>query len=305
MSTPDTPTLSAHTYRALAALAALLGLACAGVNAWFFVIGMERFEADATIRPPLIAAGVLMVVTEHAAFGLAALLPRAHAGLRRALLVLGVLLLAFEVTSMYAAQSALAQSENASAAAHATRVASQRTEIDSRRDALAALRANGHRQSESSNSWARHLGAQALRDALSAEREIAQLSAELADLQAETAPTMAGALGERGLIVSNVARSALIGAMGLLMLSSAGVLWAEAASSRPTAAEPTNAMPAAPSSRRAAAELLHRLRISPTSAAASTAEAPAAEIRPKARDKPERQPRRSTSHPINPIEATA
>jgi hypothetical protein len=62
-------------YRLLALAAAVIGLACSAVTARFFVLGLERTESDGLAREALILAGVLMIVVELAAFGMAALLP--------------------------------------------------------------------------------------------------------------------------------------------------------------------------------------------------------------------------------------
>lgn len=234
--------MSARSFRTLALLAAALGLACAAVNAWFFTLGLQRLELDAAARAPMLAAGILMVVTEHAAFGLAALLPRpAFTTQRRLLVTLGALLLAFEVVTMFSTQAALAQTASAATTAHATRVQTLGAAVNSRRAAIDALRTTGELQAASGNSWTRHLGAQTLRQAMAAEAELATLTSELSRLQAATAPTLAGALGDGGVVLANAARAALIGGMGLLMLSAAGAMWAAAAGApRPQEASATD-----------------------------------------------------------------
>ncbi|MEO8120129.1 MAG: hypothetical protein ABI606_12525, partial [Rhodoferax sp.] len=111
-STDNTP-LSPGAYQLLAALAALIGLASSFVTAKFFVLGLERVEPDSLAREGLIAAGVLMVVTELAAFGLAALLPRAPLReLRWRLMMCGMLLLAFETATIFVTQVTLVVDDN-------------------------------------------------------------------------------------------------------------------------------------------------------------------------------------------------
>lgn len=215
------------TLRALAALTLLLGLACAVVNGWFFALGLDRLEPDATVRAPLLLAGWLMVATEHVAVGLAALLPvAAFAGLRRRLLWLGLALLAFECVSMFAAQRALEHGSVVATSAQASHAAGLRTAIDSQRATLEQLRSNGARQSESTNGWRQHLGAAALRDSLAGQQRLQALEAELATLQGGIRPTLTSVLGQSGAEAFAAARALLIGVMGLVLMSTAGQLWA-------------------------------------------------------------------------------
>lgn len=230
MSQPMPPS----TLRALAAMALLLAAACAVVNGWFFALGLDRLEPDATARAPLLLAGWLMVATEHVAVGLAALLPvAAFAGLRRRLLWLGLALLAFECVSMFAAQRALEHSSVMATSAQTAQAAGLRAGIDSQRATLEQLRDNGARQSESSNGWRQHLGAVALRDSLAGQQRLQALESELAALQGGIRPTLTGVLGEPGATAMAAARALLIGVMGLVLMSAAGQLWA---ASRPDAA---------------------------------------------------------------------
>lgn len=214
------------TLRALAALTLLLGLACAVVNGWFFAIGLEQLEPDSTARAPLLLAGWLMVTSEHVAVGLAALLPPAFSGLRRRLLWLGLALLAFEVLSMFAAQRALEHVNVTATTAQATQAAGLRAAIDSQRATLKQLRDNGARQSESTNGWRQHLGAAALRDSLAGQQRLQALESELATLNGGIRPTLTGVLGESGATALAAARALLIGVMGLVLMSTAGQLWA-------------------------------------------------------------------------------
>lgn len=79
--------MNKSTYTLLALITAAIGLASSAVTLDFFVLGLQRLEADALARDALIAAGVLMIVTELAAFGLAALLPVAQLRALRGVLV--------------------------------------------------------------------------------------------------------------------------------------------------------------------------------------------------------------------------
>ena len=231
--TQDAPTFALHAdaplrpwaYVFLAVVAAVIGLASSAVTADFFIIGLERMEADVVARDALIAAGILMVVTELVAFGLAALLPRQTLrGLRVQLMLCGALLLSFEAVTIYMTQATLVQASHAVATASTTRITDLRASIDNQRSAALGLRDGGTLQSASSNSWTRHLGAVALRSALEVEQNLLPLAAELAQLEAKVQPTMTDVLGTQGMLAYTVTRAMLISVMGLVMFGAAGAL---------------------------------------------------------------------------------
>ena len=299
------------TLRALAALALLLAAACAVVNGWFFALGLDRLEPDATARAPLLLAGWLMVATEHVAVGLAALLPvAAFAGLRRRLLWLGLALLAFECVSMFAAQRALEHSSVMATSAQTSHAAGLRAAIDSQRATLEQLRHNGARQSESANAWRMHLGATALRDSLAGQQRLQALESELAALQGGIRPTLTGVLGESGATTLAAARALLIGVMGLVLMSAAGQLWA---ASRPSAAPQAIDTVRAP----AVTSQTKRSPAPPAPSPASSQPAPANSARSSSSGSnwppwsrrssqiPPRRPPPLTPHPFNPEVSTS
>ena len=59
-------------YIALAAITATVGIASSAVTGKFFVLGLARLESDPVAREVLVAAGLLMIITELIAFGLSA-----------------------------------------------------------------------------------------------------------------------------------------------------------------------------------------------------------------------------------------
>ena len=222
---PQSPLLPRWSCILLAVLAAVIGLASSAVTAQFFVYGLQRIEPDTFAREALIAAGVLMIVTELAAFGLAALLPKAQLqALRWRLMACGLLLLSFESATIYVTQVALVKTGETSASAASTRIADLRASIDSRRAAAAALQVNGIRQSDSIHGFNRAAGALALRESLDAETAIAPLAVELAALEASKRPTLTDVLGTQGMLAYTVARALLISVMGLVMFGAAGAL---------------------------------------------------------------------------------
>lgn len=225
MTTTTDQTMPRWVYGLLASVAATIGLAASFITAKFFILGLERLEADNAARDVLIATGVLMILTELLAFGLSALLPTHQLrALRTKLIICGTLLLTFEVATIYITQVALMQTATATATATETRINGLQASIESRRAAAESLRANGKLQSASSNAWTRTLGAKALREALEAEQAIDPLTTELAKLQSEVRPNLTTVIGENGMLIYSVTRAFLISAMGLVMFAAAGAL---------------------------------------------------------------------------------
>ncbi|MDD2730138.1 hypothetical protein [Malikia sp.] len=217
--------LPAWAYRALALVAAVIGLAASGVTARFFIIGLERTEADSLARDVLILAGVLMVVTELAAFFIAALVPRRQLrALRWQLTMCALLLVGFEFATIAVTQIVLAKSADAVHDGTSGRIAHLKSSIDAQRATAAALVATGSRSGQSTIASSRAEGVQALREASRIEGRTAALSAELAQLQAEQRPTLKAVLGESLTLAYQCARAGLITVMGLVMFAASGAL---------------------------------------------------------------------------------
>ena len=217
--------LSARTYAILAFVFGLIGLIASAVTAQFFVVGLLKMEADALARDALIAAGVLMIVAEVLAFGIASLLPRNQlASLRHKLIAFGLVLLAFEGVTIYVTQAALAQTASADAQASKTRIESLRSSIEGQRKSVTALRENAERQGASQHSWVRADGAKSLKEAITIEAGIAHQAEQLASLEVVQRPTIEGILGHDGLVIYSVARALLISTVGLMMCGASGAL---------------------------------------------------------------------------------
>jgi hypothetical protein len=217
--------MNKSTYALLALITAAIGLASSAVTMDFFILGLQRMESDTIARDALIAAGVLMIVTELAAFGLAALLPVTQLrALRGVLILCGLMLLAFEGTTIYVTQATLARNADTHATGSETRIAQLRASIALQRAAAASLQVNGQAQSESSNSWTRQMGAKAVNEAVAITQGLAPLTAELAELEASKRATMTDVLGAEGVVWYSVARAMLISIMGLVMFGAAGAL---------------------------------------------------------------------------------
>lgn len=220
-------------YIALAAITAAIGLATSGVTAQFFVIGLQQLEADALARDALVAAGILMILTELAAFGLAALLPTQRLrALRWQLMACGVLLVGFEGVTIYATQVALARTSENAHASIGSRITNLEQTIAAQRASAAALRAAGARDAESKYPYIRANSAETLRQAVAIERRMEPLSAELQKLHAQQRPTLKDALGDTGVLWYSVVRSLLISIMGLVMFGASGAMLRAARSGR-------------------------------------------------------------------------
>lgn len=217
--------LAPWAYRVLASAAGAIGIAASAVTAQFFVVGLQQIEADAPARDALLAAGVLMIVTELAAFFLAALLPAQQLrALRAQLLLCAGLLVAFEGATIYIGQRAMQQAAQAQASSLQTRIQQAQTSLTAQQQTAAALRSNGSAQSASKYSWVRQDGAATLQRAADIDQRTAPLAQELASLQAQQRPTLAGALGHAGMLAYTVARALLVSCMGLVMCGAAGAL---------------------------------------------------------------------------------
>ena len=216
---------SRRTFRFMGVFTGLIGLGASGVACWFFLLGLQQHEQDAQARAALAVAGVLMTLAQVAAFGLHGLLP-AHAEprLRRMLLGLAVVLLAFEVLTMSLMQwTSVRNAEQAGRGAY-EQAQQLRQAIDSRRATVSALREAAAVQARSIFPASRQSGLQALADAARIEAEMQPLLDSLAKTAAAPKATAIGLLGEREAAAFVVLRSVLISVVGLLMMSTAGRL---------------------------------------------------------------------------------
>ncbi len=212
----------------LATLAAIIGLASSAVTARFFILGLQHTEADTTAQNALVAAGLLMIAAEVAAFFIAALLPKGH-GLRPMLLWAGFVLVAFEVLTVFATQHALVQTGQALQAGQQTRIQHLQASIASTQNQAAQLVATAQEQVGSRFMQQRQDGQQTLQTAHSLQQQAHQQAQELATLLAAQRPTLADTFGQGGMVAYTVARALLMTITGLVMMSAAGALLRSAA----------------------------------------------------------------------------
>ena len=208
--------------------AKLLALAAAGIAIYAAVVtcrsviaGMQALEIDEAARDGQAWIGVLLTVTELAAFSLAALLPSSAFWPRVSLVGVGAGALACSVLAMGAGMQAATERAGAAAGAQAERVTALRADIAARRAQADSLRATAEAQT-------RAVAITAARQGLARADELdgaaAQLQAELTQLQAQRRPTLAGLLGADGATLFALARSALIALVGVVMMGAAGAL---------------------------------------------------------------------------------
>ncbi len=222
---PDDVGLAPWAYTVLALLAGTAGLASSAITTKFFMIGLDRLEADAPARHALMAAGALMVVVELLAFFLAATLPKS--GLRAVrikLLALGIALLVFEAGTLYFTQVALVEASQAVARGQKTRIEELRLSISAQRAALASIQDAANRQSQSRHAWIREAGVDHVHKALTINAAVSAQAVELADLEAKVVPTTTDILGKQGMVVYALARSLLLVLIGVVLFSVAGAL---------------------------------------------------------------------------------
>ncbi|ODV41506.1 hypothetical protein AWV79_35660 [Cupriavidus sp. UYMMa02A] len=195
------------------------------ITARFFILGMEQLEPDASARQVLTAAGILMILVELLAFGVAALLPRkAMRGLRYKLLALGLCLLAFEAGTLYVTQVSMVRATQAKAQGENTQITALRASIASQRQAAATLRATAEKQAESRLEWVRNMAAKQANQAVAVEAGIAAQAVELAKLESAVHPTLENVLGDHGVIFYALGRSLLIVMMSVVLLAVSGGL---------------------------------------------------------------------------------
>lgn len=213
-------------FRWMAVIAVIIGLAASAVAARFFMLAVNAQEVDPSIRWVLTFVAGLFVVSEVAVFTLAGLLDKVrHKSLRVKLVLAGLVLLTFEVLSIYASQVVIASAQDARAQAAQTRAIELRTTIDRQRQTSAALTETGRLSGQSVVASSRASGVAALERAAELDASTLALASELAKLEAEQVPTQSGVFGQAGAVVMGAIRAVLVSSIGLMFFGLAGVLW--------------------------------------------------------------------------------
>lgn len=213
-------------FRWMAVIAVIIGLAASAVAARFFMLAVNAQEVDPSIRWVLTFVAGLFVVSEVAVFTLAGLLDKVrHKSLRVKLVLAGLVLLTFEVLSIYASQVVIASAQDARAQAAQTRAIELRTTIDRQRQTSAALTETGRLSGQSVVASSRASGVAALERAAELDASTLALASELAKLEAVQVPTQSGVFGQAGAVVMGAIRAVLVSSIGLMFFGLAGVLW--------------------------------------------------------------------------------
>lgn len=210
----------------MAVIAVIIGLAASAVAARFFMLAVNAQEVDPSIRWVLTFVAGLFVVSEVAVITLAGLLDKVrHKSLRVKLVLAGLVLLTFEVLSIYASQVVIASAQDARAQAAQTRAIELRTTIDRQRQTSAALTETGRLSGQSVVASSRASGVAALERAAELDASTLALASELAKLEAVQVPTQSGVFGQAGSVVMGAIRAVLVSSIGLMFFGLAGVLW--------------------------------------------------------------------------------
>lgn len=219
-----TRTASPALHASIAVFTLVVGLAASALTVKMFTLALAATEQDAAVRAAMAGVGALFVAAEMGAFAVRGLLPRQMKTARRALLVLGIALMGFEVATIYVTQTSLAATAQAAALARAGQIEAIQKGIASAREAAATLRATATADESSKFSWVRARVAGELQQAAAVEQPVAAQVQHLAVLQAQAAPTLKDTLGHTGQVIYIMGRAILMTAIGAIMFSIFGAI---------------------------------------------------------------------------------
>lgn len=244
--------------RTTAALCLLLALMTAGVTAWFVVEGIQATEPASSARWAKVASGVLLLVLELSAFGLAGQWPE-H---KKVLRPLGWAILALEITLMSVSQISIGLTAGKAASNGAGTIEEIRAQAQESRAAAAALRADAEKLRKSKHGW---LQQQAGERSAAAAEQSKSAAAAVASLEkhavAQVSTPIVEIVGQNGLIALSVALSLALSLSGIALMHVAGSLWRRASGALPVDVQ--------------ILELLHRIHGAPAAPAQTVAPAPA------------------------------
>ena len=228
-----------------------LGIACLPVGAWasfitlqYFEHGAKALESDISLQALAVMAATMFVVSEMAAFTMAALMTEQQLFARRWMLTLfaGAVML-LEVCTIVAVQLAL----TAGAAMNQTTTTEQERDLRARiatiEASASAKRATADKQRLGArDAYELRLSAKSNESATTELAKTESLYAELAKVQANKRPTLVGLLGEKMALIYAVSRGVLISIGGLVFFGTAGALFrfARSASNKSRSNETAN-----------------------------------------------------------------
>ena len=207
-----------------------LALLTMATTAWFVVEGINATEPDSPARWAKVASGVLLLVLEASAFGLAGQWPE-HSKVLRAL---GWAVLALEITLMSVSQISIGMTAAKSASNGAGTIDEIRAQAKESRAAADALRADAANMRKSKHGWIQQQAGE--RSAAAAEQS-KSAAAAVASLEKHGAVTVSTPIveivGKGGLIGLSIALSVALSLSGIVLMHVAGSLWRRASGALP------------------------------------------------------------------------
>lgn len=217
-ASPAIQSAKAHSSALLCFALALLTMA---TTAWFVVEGINATEPDSPARWAKVASGVLLLVLEASAFGLAGQWPE-HSKVLRAL---GWAVLALEITLMSVSQISIGMTAAKSASNGAGTIEEIRAQAKESRAAADALRADAANMRKSKHEWIQQQAGE--RSAAAAEQS-KSAAAAVASLEKHGAVTVSTPIveivGKGGLIGLSIALSVALSLSGIVLMHVAGSL---------------------------------------------------------------------------------
>lgn len=218
----DSQHMPPAVYLVIMLIALVLGTGAVHVNREYAFANLGMLGLDAAALAVRKTSIDLLLLADIALFFVAALMPRAKFGhLRYKLLVLGILIWAFDCAHTYQARIGIVMAGQSTSVATDQRSADLRASIDSLRATASGLRQSAARQSTSLIAASRADGSASLRQAITADQRADALSTELAGIEHSKAPAEATIWGQ-WMPWKAFAESLLISLVGLVMFSLAG-----------------------------------------------------------------------------------
>jgi len=235
---PNNSDLSRSTCILVMLIALALGCSAVYVSREYAHANLLLLSLDGAALAVRQSAIDLLLLADIALFFVAALVPRDRfRSLRYKLLVLGLLIWAFDCAHTYQARFGIVMAGQSTAAASTQRATDLRASIESLRATAGALRQSAARQAGSLIAASRADGSASLRRAIDADQRAETLSAELAGIEHSRAPAEADVWGQ-WTPYKSFAESVLISLIGLIMFGMAGEMLRAA---RDAGAKPTGA----------------------------------------------------------------
>jgi hypothetical protein len=230
----DTRNPSIHQHQSKArftsVLCFLLAILTVVVTGWFIIEGIEATEPDSPARLAKIAAGILLLILELSAFGIAGQWTEYKTVLRS----LGFFILALEITLMSVSQISIGMTAGKAATHGKDNSSELREQAKENREAAAALRADADKLRKSKHAWKQEEAAKKSSEAAALSRGAGASVADMskANTAAVSTPVIE-VVGERGLIALSIALSVALSLSGITLMHVAGSLRRRASGALP------------------------------------------------------------------------